>query len=144
MPLSLLCSSFPHPSPPIISPSLLLLPSLLPLHPHSVCMNIDVNYPLPENSCSICDFPQEWHTHAKEGIMEVSVCCAPEQELKSGEWSLWNCIFLSPTILRSNAVAQYGRSFMPRWGIEYILTTANYLAWVSADGADATLLWEVR
>lgn len=62
------------------------------------------------------------HTHtAKEGITETSVCCAPQQELKSGEWSLWNCFSLFLTILPSNAVAQYGRSSMPKWRLAWII-----------------------
>lgn len=55
---SFLCSS-PRPSGPQLS---FLLPTTsfpAPLHPACVCMNIDVNYLLPQNHCSIYDFLEE-------------------------------------------------------------------------------------
>lgn len=46
---------------PVRSPTLNSAPHQLPapLYPACVCMNIDVNYLLPQNRCSICDFLEE-------------------------------------------------------------------------------------
>lgn len=150
----LLALFFINPNPSItypISPTTSSLP--LTLHPDSVGMNIDVNYPSPQNSGSICDFPKEFahdthtqkYTPTKRGIMEVSICSALEQELKSGARSLRDRVVLSLKIPPSrSSVIQYGEYFMPSGCIKAILTTANYFILNHTDGADATSLWEVR
>lgn len=117
----------------------------LPLHPDCMCMNIDVNYSSSQNCCSICDFPAEFahniptlsltHTHQqKENIMKTSVCCAPQQELKPGEWSLWNCIFSSLRILPSKSyfsIQQIIHASMRRY-IKCILNS-QLSSWITAD-----------
>lgn len=99
----------------------------LTLHPDSVCMNIDVNYPSAENSCSICEFPQgiwSWgaHTHRKEGIIEVHICCALQPELKSEGVVSVDLIRFIPENPRTpsfpkNTAAQYGMLFLPKEAI---------------------------
>ena len=115
-----LCS-VPHPSTPIIS-SLLSLPasSLLTLHPDCVCMNIDVNYPSPENSCSVCDFPKECETHThrhthKGGCHRGEyLLCSGTGAYIQGVVSVELHLFYPRQFFPSNAAPQYGTSFMPK------------------------------
>lgn len=64
------------------------------------------------------------YTPTKEGIIKT-VCCAPQQELKSREWSLRNCIFLFFRILPSNSCFSIRQIFHARMRhcINYILNS---------------------